>query len=236
MADKTAMGRFYEREIEVMLCHVFDHRIADVTRLDKIRNHYVEGSQQYSILTTEINDLGNRARTGKCGFLGSHDNCAFSTMFQVFGIDLIGFLFDRPWIPFVEIARFNRPQFLQRLSVLERSYKTLKQGDELPIPLREPEANLWSASMHGRLTFSDELHGLFLTQAFRELRDFAQASKKLNSYREAAKRGPVKYEDDPDAEVFIQLVDSYGDHDADTLAYAEYQRRFGLTLGSNVLQ
>jgi hypothetical protein len=101
MADKTAMGRFYESEIEVTLDYVFDHHIADTTcettKLDRIRSRYLEGSQQHIILTTEISNLWNCTRTGRCGFLGSHDNCAFSTMFQVFGIDVIGFLFDRPW-------------------------------------------------------------------------------------------------------------------------------------------
>ena len=234
------MKRFYESQIEVMLCDVFSHHFADtmceIEKLERIRSQYLEGSQQYIFLTTEIKNLANSARTGKCGFVGSHYNCAFSTMYQVFGIDVIGFLFDRPWVPFVEIARFNLPQFLQRLSVLERSYKALKQGDELPVSLSEPEPNLWAASVHGRPKFSDELHGFFLIQAFRELRDFAQASKTLKSYREAAKRVPVEFQDDSDAEVFINLVDCYADHDADTLAYAEYRRKFGLPLGSNALQ
>jgi hypothetical protein len=230
--EVTAMKRFYESEIEVMLGTVCGHHIfkadEEIESLVRIRDQYIEGSQQYKILTNQITEIWNSARTGKCGFIGSHYNCAFSVMYLVFGIDVIGFLFDRPWIPFVEIDRFDPAQFLQRLSTLERHFETLKQGDELPISLSEREASLWSATVHGRFNFSDELHGFFLRQGFKELRDFAEAAKDLIHNNEAAKSLPsAENEDEPVADVFIHLPFAYGNGNADRLAYADYQRRFG---------
>jgi hypothetical protein len=226
------MERFYESEIEVMLCHVFDHHVRNAmtesTRLERIRHAYLKGSPQYTILTNQMRESWDGARTGKCGFLGSHDNFAFSTMYLVFGIDIIGFLFDVPWVPFVEIPRFDLSQYIRRVAILERSFKALRDGDEVPVKLPERDPNLWAAP-DGRTKYSDELHGFFLRQGFKELRDFGEAAEDLDRYRQAAKRPTAECDAEPEAEVFIHLVHSYANHDADRLAYADYQRRYGPT-------
>lgn len=48
-------------------------------------------------------------------------NCDFSLLYRIFGIDLIGFLFDKPWVPRTTIDPFDSVEFLERLALLEEA-------------------------------------------------------------------------------------------------------------------
>lgn len=118
------------------------------------------------------------ARKGKYGYVGSFSNCDFSHLHEVFGVDLIGFLFDKRWVPHTTINSFEPDQFLARLAVLEDASRKIQLGDALPVYLIETAPYWWPSDTCELREFATE-RTKELKDSFQELRDFGQLGQRL---------------------------------------------------------
>src|SRR5436190_402151 len=75
--------------------------------------------------------------SGAKGYVGSYQNCTFDLLYGVFGIDVLAFLFDQPWVPRVTIRPFDAESLLERLSILERAAEKLVDGTKTPVVIPE---------------------------------------------------------------------------------------------------
>jgi hypothetical protein len=108
------------------------------------------------------------------GYVGTDHNCVLRLLYGVFGLDIIGYLFNRSWVPATTIDPFRPDVFLERLSVLEQAAADLTDGWKTPVKLPETTA-YFRPGMGPKLSrFSEERHRLLLDYSLRELRAFGE--------------------------------------------------------------
>jgi hypothetical protein len=114
---------------------------------------------------------------GKYGYAGSFCNCDFAHLYDVFGADIIGFLFGQHWVPYRVIDPFDPDSFLARLTVLERALAGIRIGDQLPVLVVETLAFRWSSysSSSGTANFRTE----DLKDSVQELKDFGKLGQRM---------------------------------------------------------
>jgi hypothetical protein len=135
----------------------------------------------------------------ECGYIFSDVNCDLRLLHHLFGADIVGYLFDKTWIPIAKpvptiyfprefipsdakfgetlgaVVRPFRPElFLARLSVFERNFRQLKDGAITPISLPELTAYLRGDGGTRLQRFIDDEHRLRLEISLSELRDFGE--------------------------------------------------------------
>jgi hypothetical protein len=205
------MNAVYESKIEILLANAFDkprqQAIQRARECDNLRREYAEDSQQRAILDRLYDEIWNGSFTAAQGYLGSYRNCAFSVFHQVFGVDVIAFLFDRAWVPLTTISSFQPGSFLYRLSVLEKTFGKFKDGDSLPALLPETVAFMWPRSIFAPISFTAKHHGLFLRHGFRELRTFGELGESMQFRQQNLK-----------VDVYISAPDD--EYDDEILAFA----------------
>jgi hypothetical protein len=140
------------------------------------------------------------------GYIGSFHNCVFKLLYGAFGLDIIAYLFDQAWVPTTIIDPFRPGLFLERLSVLERATKELKDGAKTPVRLPETAPYLRPGMGPELNGFSEEKHRLLLDYSLRELRDFGELGLSLQAENEKLSVRihiwqPHEF-DDPDIETF----------------------------------
>ena len=149
-----------------------------------MRKKYEEGNERRSeeravldVLWKEANQDSGR---GRSGYAGSYVNCVFSILYEVFGMDVIAFLFDHPWVPDVTIEAFQPKHFLSRLAVLEAAASKLRNGDTIPVLLPETVPYRHSSESQTSL-FVNERYRFFLDHSLRELREFGELGYAVQS-------------------------------------------------------
>jgi hypothetical protein len=134
------------------------------------------------------------------GYLNTFLNCAFNLLHNVFGADVVAYLFDKEWIPTVKPVRtvvfpstlvpppygtmwrtvvkpFRPALFLERLTVLDTTIKQLR--DEAITPILLPETAPYRRG-DGGITlkqFREKHHRLALDFSLSELRGFGELGR-----------------------------------------------------------
>jgi hypothetical protein len=108
------------------------------------------------------------------GYVGSFHNCAFRLLYGIFGVDIIGYLFNQGWVPLTTIDPFRPDLFLQRLIVLEQAARELKDGAKTPVCLPETAPYAVTGMGPELLRFSETEHRVLLDYSLRELRGFGE--------------------------------------------------------------
>jgi hypothetical protein len=211
------MKAIYESEVEIVMVEVFDKpREEALKRADEfseMRRGYAKDSQEHAILDRLFDqDLNHTACSGKNGYIGSYHNCAFSVLYEVFGVDVIAFLFSQPWVPHTIIDLFQPKQFLTRLTVLEEAANLLREGDALPALLPETAPYLWPGIVHEPSSFLVGRNGFFLRHSFRELRDFGELGRRMEP-------------DEKKLKVDINIFIPDGEYSPEILAFAAQQEK-----------
>jgi hypothetical protein len=112
---------------------------------------------------------------GSDGFLSARHNCSFSTLFQIYGIDLLTFLLDRPWVPAIMIYDPSAELFCKRVQQLTTALHRAKEGTSLPLPTFAPPYSLSAERILDKPT--REIAELSL----REIADFGAVCRYLQS-------------------------------------------------------
>jgi hypothetical protein len=177
------MKAVYESYIEIVIHDVFDesrHNALEYAfELDLLRRGYPEDTQERAILECLIQRALQASTDGKDGYIGAYTNCAFSVLYEIFGVDVIAFLFNQSWIPNKIIDPFFPDQFLDRLAVLESALGKLTEGDALPILLNQAESYRWPRASPTLSLFLDGKHGLLARYSLHQLRDFGELGMRL---------------------------------------------------------
>jgi hypothetical protein len=183
--------KVYESEIEICLQPVFGNgsKRDDVAEkeLRPVYSRYFEPSedapkgvttQERALLSLFLDRASNEHRVAReNGYVGSYHNCVFKLLYDVFGLDIIAYLFDQAWVPSTTIDPFRPRLFLKRLAVLERAAMELKDGAKTPVELPETTGHFLTGSKPN--DFSEEKHRLLLNYSLRELQDFGQLGLSL---------------------------------------------------------
>jgi len=179
------MNAVYEGEIEIALTDAIrtpSHQEALIARI--VLNPRLN---IFRILFSHLIDLFKyaryTARKGKYGYVGSFYNCDFLHLYEVFGVDVIGFLFDKRWVPHTTIDSFEPNQFLARLAVLEEASRKIRVGDALPVFLVETAPYWWPSDTRELKEFATAQTEA-LKDSFRELRDFGKLGQRLKRRRD----------------------------------------------------
>ncbi len=173
----------YQGVIDIMIHDVYliyqDQMLDCVSEFHEAREEYPEESEERAILDRLFDRAKLAIHSGKGGYLGSSVNCAFSVLYEVFGVDVIAFLFDQPWVPSTAVDPFRPKQFLARLTILETASGKLAEGDTLPILLPQTASYRRPRTVPLPSSFLGGNQGLLLRQAFRELRDFGELGVRM---------------------------------------------------------
>jgi hypothetical protein len=177
------MKAVYESQIEIAIHNVFDgprHETLEfASEVDLLRRGYPEDTQEWAILKRLSQRAREAACDGKDGYVGSYNNCAFSVLYEIFGVDVIAFLFNQSWIPSKVVDPFFPGQFLDRLAVLESALGKLTEGDALPMLLNQAESYRWPGASPTPSLFLDGKHGLLARYSLHQLRGFGEVGVRL---------------------------------------------------------
>jgi hypothetical protein len=204
----------FEQVIEIVMEGVFD-KIRDeanksLCELREKRKVYEEWSEERAFLDLLWNHAGQDSAVGKNGYVGSYNNCTFSILYEVFGVDIIRFLFNQAWVPYITINPFVAEHFLSRLATLEAAASELRQGQGIPVLLPETAPYIPPGSEAEMKSFTAD-HRFFLNHSFRELRDFGELGRSLQQMRR-------------ELEVFIHIWTPDGEYSDEIMAFAHKER------------
>jgi len=204
----------FQQVIEIVMEGVFD-KIRDeanksLCELREKRKVYEEWSEERAFLDLLWNRAGQDSAVGKNGYVGSYSNCAFSILYEVFGVDIIGFLFNQAWVPNITIRPFLAEHFLNRLATLEEPASMLTQGQRIPVLLPQTTPYIPPGSEAETKSFTED-HRFFLNHSLRELRDFGELGRSL---QQAGK----------DLEVYINVWIPEGEYSDEIMAFAHEER------------
>lgn len=167
---------------------------------------YSDEKALIDLLFWRAKEMGGRPASS--GYVGNARNCVFSLLYGLFGIDVIAFLFDQAWVPAKDIVSFSPESFLDRLSVLERFSKKLKDGDKTPVRLQEARAYIRPGMGPQLKCFREDLHRLLLDNSLLELREFGELGVSLQRAGE-------------EPNVAINIYHPYEEHDPEILKSAK---------------
>ena len=155
------------------LCDRYSLRMLD-TKID-------ETSQQKALIGLFCKRrAGHRyALAQENGYIGSYHNCVFELLYGVFGVDIIGYLFDRPWVPRATINPFRPGLFLRRLSVLEQAVTGIPDRTRTPLPLLRGNEYFCPGMGPRLMRFKDKKHRTLLLYSLGELRSFGELGRSL---------------------------------------------------------
>lgn len=213
--------KVYEGVIEIVMQPFFT-RVSDanhevMAKLEALRKRHkrkLSRSDVYSIYAhgqellahLEHRGHGQGDRPAVAGYIG-YQNCVFSLLYGVFGIDILRFLFDRDWVPSADIDPFSPSLFLKRLSMLQKEAKKLKDGTTTPVRLESADSYIRKGMGPTLVCFSQDEHRLLLDASLQELHDFGKLGLELQREGEAQR-------------VHINIYIPYGDYDSETLKFA----------------
>jgi hypothetical protein len=208
------MKVIFEQVIEIVMEGVFD-KIGDeaaksLCELREKRKVYEEWSEERPFLDLLWNRAEQNSAVGKNGYVGNYNNCTFSILYEVFGVDIIGFLFNQAWVPRTTINPFLAEHFLSRLATLEVAASRLRQGQRIPVLLPETAPYIPPGPEPEMKSFTEE-HRFFLNHSFRELRDFGELGRSLQQMGK-------------ELEVFINIWIPEGEHSDEIMAFAHEER------------
>jgi hypothetical protein len=212
--------KVYEYPIEICLSPAFDNasrRDDDAERkLGPVYNRYFtpvedapEGTttQERALIRLFWERASHEHKLAReNGYVGSFHNCVLRLLYGMFGADVLAYLFDQAWVPATTVDPFRPGLFLERLCVLERATKELKDGAKTPVRLPETTP-YFRPGMGPELNgFSEEKHLLLLDYSLRELRDFGELGLSLHAENEKLRVyihiwQPIEF-DDPEIEAF----------------------------------
>lgn len=204
----------FEQVIEIVMEGVFD-KIWDeanksLCELREKRKDYEEGSEERAFLDLLWNRAGQDVGVGKNGCVSNYNNCTFSILYEVFGVDIIGFLFNQAWVPYITIKPFLAEHFLNRLATLEEAASTLRQGQRIPVLLPQTAPYIPPGPKAETKSFTED-HRFFLNHSLRELRDFGELGRSLQQMGK-------------ELEVFIHIWIPDGEYSDEIMAFAHEER------------
>lgn len=180
--------RVYEQNIEICLNPAFDNATKRddefKERLRPLRercftpiNGVLGGTMRQEKALVRL--LWNRANVNyklarERGYVGSFHNCVFELLFGIFGVDIIAYLFDQPWVPATTVDPFRPLSFLERLGVLEEAAREFKDGAKTPVTLLKTARYLAPGMGKDLECFREKHHRLLLEYSLRELRGFGE--------------------------------------------------------------
>lgn len=178
--------KVYESEIEICLEPLFSEvcsRDDEIQReLEPIyKRHCKQGiSADQALIRLYWERASNLHKVAReNGYIGSYHNCVFHMLYEIFGVDIIAYLFNQAWIPSTTINPFRPGVFLERLAVLETAVRELKDGAKTPLALRETADYFISGIGPEMEFFSETEHRVVLTYSLRELRGFSELGLSL---------------------------------------------------------
>jgi hypothetical protein len=220
------MKAVYESEIEIVIREVFygpRHETLEFAgELDSIRRQYPTDTQEWAILKRLSERASYVACDGKDGYIGGYANCAFSVLYEIFGADVIAFLFNQSWIPNKIVDPFFPGQFLDRLAVLESALGKLKEGDALPVLVQQTESHQWPGTSPTPSLFLDGKQGLLARHSLHQLRDFGELGVRLQRTRH-----------NPTVDINIFSSGGYAD---EIMAFVAPPAKQELTLATRLIQ
>jgi hypothetical protein len=173
------MNPVYESTIEVAIVEAAPKPRGQDELIMDIRMSGILG--MFRELRLHVADIFRHVRCtpckGKYGYASSYCNCDFAHLYEVFGVDILGFLFGHHWVPYRVVDPFDPDSFLARLAVLERALAGIGIGDQLPVLVVETVAFRWSSysSSTGTANFRTE----DLKDSIRELKDFGKLGQRM---------------------------------------------------------
>jgi hypothetical protein len=204
----------FEQVIEIVMEGVHE-KIEDETNkslceLREKRKVYEEGTGERAFLDSLWNRAMYNRAVGKTGYVGNYNNCTFSILYEVFGVDIIGFLFNQAWVPRIIINPFLAEHFLNRLATLEVAASQLSLGQRIPVLLPETTPYIPPGPAAEVKSFTED-HRFFLNHSLRELRDFGELGRSLQQTGQ-------------ELEVLINIWTPEGEDSDEVMAFATEER------------
>ena len=199
---KTVMEGVFEKiraEADKFLCE-----------LREKRKVYEEWPGKRALLILPWNRAELDSRPGKNEYVGKYNDCSFTILYEVFGVGIIGFLFNQARVPNATISPILPEHFLSRLATLEVAARQLIPGQRIPVLLPQTAPYMPSGPEAAMKSFTEE-HRFFLAQSLRELREFGEL-------------GRIIQQMEKDLEVYIKISIPEGEHSDEIMASAHEER------------